>query len=147
VTSVVEWSAAIVAIAAAVSALGLLSRRLWRFVRLSVHAFETIQRELTPNGGGSTHDLVRKLAARTDGLEEHVDQVHSAAQEAARIARETAQLAAEQHGQNVARLDWLEQERAAAAVREQTYLSSLHEIGLDLEPGRPRRLPRPDRLP
>lgn len=106
--TLLEFCAGVVLVLTTLTAVGVMVRRLWRFVRLSVHAFETIQRELTPNGGGSTHDLVRKLAKRVDESDDKIAAVQSSAEEARKVALATAALTARQHGENVTRLDALE---------------------------------------
>jgi hypothetical protein len=82
----IEWAGGIVAVLGALSAVFLAGQRLWKFVRLSVHAFETIvgtpekagkpgsgmpgmadrldsvEKELRPNGGGSLRDVVDTAA-------------------------------------------------------------------------------------
>lgn len=79
-------AAPIVALVAGLAALGWLLRRGWRFVTLSVHAFETIQHELRPNSGSSTYDLVRTMKAQADVHEERLDQLGLMAGQAAGAA-------------------------------------------------------------
>jgi hypothetical protein len=86
-------AAQIVAVATALSALGWMTRRFWRFIRLSVHAFETIALELSPNGGGSTYDLVRKLKTQSDALERRLEGVTSDAQAAQVLADKAVRVA------------------------------------------------------
>lgn len=83
----------IAAVLTAFSVIGLALRRLWRFIRLSVHAFETIQRELTPNGGGSTHDLVREHSKELADLKAKVEAAAGLATSAASEATEAASAA------------------------------------------------------
>jgi hypothetical protein len=97
----------IVLIAAALTALGVLAkylrraaRALWRFGEKSVRAFEIIERELTPNGGGSTYDIVRQDHARLAAVEGLAAQAAEKA-EAARVAAERVEA---QRRQDVAEL-------------------------------------------
>lgn len=106
--TLLELCAAVVLVLATLTALGVTSRRLWRFTRLSVHAFETIQRELNPNGGGSTHDLVRKLAVRMDDTDMRIAAVQASADAAKEVATATAALTAVHYAENASRLDRLE---------------------------------------
>ena len=81
-----EVSAFTAALAALLVAVGWLLKKAWGFTRLSVHAFETIQKELTPNGGFTTYDLVRKLKAQSDVHETRLDAIEETAQQAVTAA-------------------------------------------------------------
>lgn len=70
-----EVAAAITLILGCVTAIGLLLKRLWGGLRGAVHAVEIIQRELRPNGGGSTYDrakIAAEAAVRAEGKAEQV---------------------------------------------------------------------------
>jgi hypothetical protein len=130
-----------------------------------------IRGQVRHNGGSTLKDDAAKAAgaaeeaARTateakavvERIEVQIGEARGAAQQAAELAQQAARLAgvaatkaataeqraAERHVENVDRLDGLERERIASAWREQTYLASLRELGLDITPTAPRDHPRP----
>lgn len=81
----------IVSVAAVGGAAGWTLKRLWGAAVLSVHAFETIQRELAPNGGESTYDLVRKVKAQGDQHEARLTDVEALTRSAAGAAAQAAE--------------------------------------------------------
>jgi len=99
---------------------------------------------------------VARIESRVEVNAEEAAEARALAAEAARLAGRAAaeaataaQLqaeerarAAERHAQNAERLNRLEAERRAGWLREQTYLASLRELGLDIEPAPPRSMPR-----
>jgi hypothetical protein len=102
--SIDQIAVPVVGLVALLTAVGWLTQRLWRVIRLSVHAFETIQKELSPNGGGSTHDIVRQLKVQADLHELRLDEIGTEAKQAtasAGQAAERADLAATAAGQAV----------------------------------------------
>lgn len=75
-----------------------------------------IKHELVPNSGSSLRDAVDRIEA---------------------AQRDYARRQDDQHAANVARLDALEESRREGQEREQAYLASLRELGLDIEIHKP----------
>lgn len=70
-----EVAAAVSLILACLTAVGVMGRKLWRGTRKVVHAVEIIQRELNPNGGGSTYDRAKVAAEAAVQAETKAEQV------------------------------------------------------------------------
>lgn len=138
-----QMSSAVVALVALLGAIRWLSQRLWHFAILSVHAFETIQKELNPNGGGSTYDLVRKVKAQNDLQDERLAAVEAKADTAVAEAKQGRAVMADAHKQNVAEIARTQGALEAltsqvlkasqdAHLKENAYVRALHRVGIDL---------------
>ena len=113
-----------------------------------VEQIRTVRAEVTPNGGGSMKDALRRVEDKLDGLEQRAEQLTQRADTNARNiealkdgqaeAKDAAEKAAEAATDVDQRLTGLLEE---SQVREQTYLASLSEMGIDLDPQPPVRDP------
>lgn len=134
--SLQDLSAGLIALVAALTALGWLLKRIWRFLRIAVKAAETIQRELTPNGGGSTYDLVRKVNARVDQLETQAGVIGDKANEAVIAAGLAVNEAKAARGILTEKHDDLVQHLTEAAktarLKEVAYVRALNALGIPL---------------
>lgn len=149
----------LVLLAAALTALGYLTRSLWRGVRVAVHAAETIQREFNPNGGGSTYDIVRghssELERQTQALSDlkaEVDAVRSAADTAttkavqavneAKLSRAVIAEAAERNRAQIGEVRQvvtglagaMESDAHERKAKEVAYVRALNAVGVPLQP-------------
>lgn len=144
---------------AVLGALGALSKKAWKVTRQAVHAFETIQRELSPNGGGSTYDLVRKQIGKTDDLSSQVESLRAkvdgveisakkavvAADLAVGEAKAGRAIVQDLSGQNRERIrdlrtvvgglaEAMASESNERRLKEEAYVAALNQIGVPLMP-------------
>lgn len=154
-------AAEVTAVIALLTALGWGGRRLWRFLRLSVHAFETIvgddkrpglagrlelvEKQLQPNGGGTLRDSINRIETRVDEIDTSARQAVTAAGLAvneAKAGRAVMEEADARNRADIARANTNTDALAAALsddarerhVKEVAYIKALQRLGLDLRP-------------
>ena len=93
----------------------------------------SIESELRPNGGGSLKDQAGRIETDLAEVRQDVAALMDGQAEARNAAEKAADLAAEVHDEFHGYVE-------EGHLREATYLASLHEIGIDIEP-QPRRDP------
>lgn len=153
-----DVAASIVGITAALAAVGWAGRRIWRFVSLSVHAFEDIvgaeatateparpgmiarlqavEHEVRPNGNTSMHDAIRRMEAQLASTAALATDA-AAASEAMRMrVAESEARNAEGRGRIIGQVGDLAREVARrdrdADAKEAAYVRALKAVGIDL---------------